>query len=158
MQFLMVHYPCCLLPMTIYSMRLHYPVEIQFVSSQENEKLGCLAYINGVVLYSKLKAKCVCFRGITGCLVPKLPARKEELREFLEKRNIVYSRNDNVKQLKEQASRYIKNRKDDLRNEQCIVIQGVKVMAATKTLHIFYLQAAYTKLSLNLLILKSLGQ
>ena len=83
-------------------------------------------------MYSKLKAKYVCFRDITGCLDPKLPARKEELsREFLENRNIVYSGNDNVKQLKEQASRYIKNRKDDLRNEQCIVIQGVKVMAAT---------------------------
>ena len=86
---------------TIYSMRLHYPVEIQVVSSQENEKFGFLAYINGVILYSKLKAKCVCFRDITGCLVPKLPTRKGELREFLEKRNIVYSRNNNVKQLKE---------------------------------------------------------
>ena len=68
---------------TIYSIRL------QVVSSQENEKFACLAYINGVVLYSKLKAKCVCFRDITGCLVPKLSTRKEELREFLEKRNVV---------------------------------------------------------------------
>ena len=76
----------------VYSMRLHYPVEIQVVSSQENEKFGCLAYINRVVLCSNLKAKCVCFRDITGCLVPKLPTRKKELREFLEKRNIVYSR------------------------------------------------------------------
>lgn len=110
---------------TIYSLRLHYPVQVKTVL-QSLSCISCISYNDGIILISQLDVGKVTFYDYLFKLTPKMPSRKEELQEYLRERDVPFASQSNVKELRAKAKEYI--RCHQKRDSVLMCIEGVTAM------------------------------
>lgn len=110
---------------SIYSLRLHYPVQIKLVA-KDYSHIPCIAYNSGVLLISDLSSGRICFLDYLATLTPKIPQKKADIRLFLEERGVAVDAKSTVRELRSKAKEYLsKNKKND---NTLIEVAGVTAM------------------------------
>lgn len=101
------------------------PVQVKTVL-QSLSCVSCISYNDGIILISQLDVGKVTFYDYLFKLTPKTLSRKEELQEYLRKRDIPFASQSNIKELRAKAKEYI--RCHQKRDGVLMCIEGVTAM------------------------------